>query len=328
MAKYSKSESKEWAWENLRGQWTTVMTPFTQDDKVDETALRNNIRHIRKLGTRGGGFTWGMGEFWSLTREERMRIYDVAADEVKGKWLIGAMVTNNSIKEMLLLADHAQSVGFDLLIVTPPSIGAKTEDHVYDYVQTLANKTALAIMFYNTPQFGLVVSARGMQRLCTIPNVVGVKEASFNQELSIETHQFVGKQAIISTPDEWIFFKGQELGFQQQVMFANTSDWRFDTPDRNYYVQFVDKATSGNVDRSFYDTHLKALKALSDKWWQYTVKKQGGTLPVPMCKYWGNLMGLKHGNVREPLKELTDEEKAQLKSELDAVLKEAALARR
>ena len=65
MARYTKSEAQEWAWENLRGQWTTLVTPFTPEDTVDEAALRHNIRHIRQLGVRGAGCTWGMGEFWS-----------------------------------------------------------------------------------------------------------------------------------------------------------------------------------------------------------------------------------------------------------------------
>src|SRR5436309_3410068 len=125
MANYTKSEAREWAWENLRGQWTTIMTPFTPQDTLDEEGLRHN--------------------------------------------------------------------------------------------------------------------------LCQIPNVVGVKEASFSQQTSIETHLMIGKQAIISTPDEWIFAKAKDLGFQQQVMFANTSDWRFDTPGANHYVQFIERATRGDL---------------------------------------------------------------------------------
>ena len=74
MTKYRKSEAQDWAWENLKGQWTTLFTPFDSDNKVDEEALRHNIRHIRGLGTRGAGCTWGMGEFWSLTQDERRRV--------------------------------------------------------------------------------------------------------------------------------------------------------------------------------------------------------------------------------------------------------------
>ena len=238
------------------------------------------------------------------------------ADEAAGRWGIAAHVTHTSVKDMLALADRAESDGFDLLVVAPPYMVAKTEEVVYDYVKTLADHTNLAIMFYNSPQFGIVLSPQGLKRLCQIPNVVGVKEASFNQQISIETHLMVGKQAIISTPDEWIYPKARELGFHQQVMFANTSDWRFDTPECNYYVQFINRASKGDLDLDFYDKYLKDLKALSDKWWGGTVKKSGGVLPAPMCKYWGELMGMAGGHVRPPLMPLTEDEKAELKREL------------
>jgi dihydrodipicolinate synthase/N-acetylneuraminate lyase len=100
-------------------------------------------------------------------------------------------------------------------------MATKTEDQVIEYVRLLADNTNLAIMFYNSPQFGIIMSPYGMGQLCSIPNVVGVKEASFNQQISIETHLSLGKDHVISTPDEWIYFKGQELGIEQQVMFAN-----------------------------------------------------------------------------------------------------------
>ena len=75
LAEYSKSEAMEWARENLRGQWSTLMTPFTQEDQIDEQGLRSNIRHIKSLGTRGIGCTWGMGEFWSGYNEFKLAEY-------------------------------------------------------------------------------------------------------------------------------------------------------------------------------------------------------------------------------------------------------------
>ena len=46
MARHSKYEAQEWAKESLKGQWTTVMTPFTQENFVDEDGLRRNINHM------------------------------------------------------------------------------------------------------------------------------------------------------------------------------------------------------------------------------------------------------------------------------------------
>ena len=318
MAHYAKSEAKEWARANLRGQWTTLVTPFTSDDEVDEEGLRRNIRHVRQLGTLGGGCSWNMGEFWSLTREERLRVYDIVSDEAGGKWPLAAQVTHTSYKEAITLAKHAEERGFDLLILGPPYIVTKTEQQVIEFTRVVAENTPLAIMFYNSPQFGIVMSAEGLREICRIPNVVGLKEASFNQEISIQTHQLVGKEAVISTPDEWIFSKGKELGFQQQVMFSNTSDWRFDQPGHNYYVQFVNRACEGDLDMAFYNKHLRPVKELSDKWWSQSVQRANGVLPVALCKYWGELMGMASGGVRLPIIDLTPEEKAQLKKELDS----------
>jgi uncharacterized protein (UPF0264 family)/dihydrodipicolinate synthase/N-acetylneuraminate lyase/TusA-related sulfurtransferase len=317
MANYQKNEAQDWAWQNLRGQWTTLITPFTPENAFDEAGMRQNIRHIRQLGTRGGGCAWGMGEFWSLTFEERVRVMDTVADEARGQWLTAAHVTHTSAEDMISLAQHAESAGIDLLVVAPPYMVTKTEPQVIDYVRLLADNTNLAIMFYNSPQFGIVMTPQGLEQLCRIPNLVGVKEASFNQQLSIEAHLMLGKEYIISTPDEWIFEKAQELGFQQQVMFANTSDWRFDTPECNYYVQYIDRATQGDIDQDFYDTNLRRIKELSDTWWTRTVNKYNGALPIPAVKYWGELMGMAGGRVRPPMADLTDEEKAELKRELE-----------
>jgi len=317
MASYTKNEAQDWAWETLRGQWTTLITPFTPENKLDEQGMRDNIRHIRRLGTKGAGCTWGMGEFWSLTHEERLRTMDIVADEAGGQWPVGAHVTHTSAEEMIALAKHAEGAGFDLLIVAPSYMVTKTEEQVIQYVKLLADNTDTAIMFYNSPQFGIVISPHGLKSICEIPGVVGVKEASFNQQLSIETHQLLGKDYVISTPDEWIFFRAQELGFQQQVMFANTSDWRFDTPECNYYVQFIDKATSGNLDEQFYEDHVRRLKELSDTWWTRIMTKYNGALPIAMVKYWAQLMGLAAGPTRLPLADLNPDEKAQLKRELE-----------
>ena len=292
------------------------MTPFTPDDELDETGLRNNIQRVISLGTHGAGFTWGMGEFWTLTQEERKRIYEIASDESNGSWPIAAHVSHTSYKEVVELATYAEHVGFDLLVLAAPYFVTNKEDQVIEWVKLISESTNLAIMFYNSPQFGIVMTPQGLSKICEIPNVVGVKEASFNPEISVESHMQLGHKAIISTPDEWIFNKGKELGFQQQVMFANTSDWRFDSVSNNNYVQFVEKAVLGNIDSNLYEKKIAPIKKVSDKWWQYTVKKMNGALPAAMCKAWAEHVGMASGHVRAPLVNLNEEEKHNLLNDI------------
>ena len=309
----------DWARENLRGQWSTLMTPFTQDNQINESGIRSDIKHIKALGTKGIGCTWGMGEFWSLTEQERLKVYDVVADEGRDDWLIAAHITDTSLKAVNHFAGYVESIGFDLLILAAPYFVTRKEEQVLEFVKAVADNTDLAIMFYNSPQFGIVLDENWLGKVCQISNVVGVKEASFNKDISINTHLNVGSDAIISTPDEWILFAGDEMGFQQQVMFANTSDWRFDKPGSNHYVSFVERAMSGDLDKAYYEKHIKPIKVISDKWWQHVVAEQKGAMPVPLCNYWGELMGMTGGSVRSPLNDMPQSDKNELKNQLDNI---------
>ena len=174
MASYKKHEAQDWAWETLKGQWTTLITPFTPDNQIDLEGMKRNVSHVRRLGTTGAGCTWNMGEFWSMSHGERLQVMDAVSEAADGTWPIGAHVTSTNANEMVSLAQHAEATNFDLLIVAPPYIATKTEDQVIEYVRLLADSTNLAIMFYNSPQFGIIMSPYGMGQLCAIPNVVGV----------------------------------------------------------------------------------------------------------------------------------------------------------
>ncbi|MEE3247693.1 MAG: dihydrodipicolinate synthase family protein, partial [Chloroflexota bacterium] len=153
MASYKKHEAQDWAWETLKGQWTTLITPFTPDNQIDVDGMKRNVRHVRSLGTTGAGCTWNMGEFWSMSYGERTLVMDAVSEAAGGTWLIGSHVTSTNANEMVSLAQHAEATGFDLLIVAPPYMATKTEDQVIEYVRLLADNTNLAIMFYNSPQF-------------------------------------------------------------------------------------------------------------------------------------------------------------------------------
>jgi 4-hydroxy-tetrahydrodipicolinate synthase len=103
-------------------------------------------------------------------------------------------------------------------------------------------------------------------------------------------------------------------------MFANTSDWRFDSPTRHDYVPFIDLATSGRLEeaRARYAA-IWPVKALSRRWWSRLVVRTGGALPVQLVKHWGELMGMAGGPVRAPILPLTEAERAELKSDLAAL---------
>jgi 4-hydroxy-tetrahydrodipicolinate synthase len=317
---YSKNDAKEWAKENLKGQWTTMITPFTKDDELDEEGLRRNIEHVIKLGVAGMGFSWNMGEFWSLTPDERTRLMEIVPEMVNDRAKIAFQVTSTSLKEVISMSNKASGLGYDFVIIAPPFIMTKSEEQVIRFVSSAAEKTEIGMAFYNSPQFGIVMSARGLSRLAEIKNLIAIKEASFNMQLGIDTHLLAGEKAVVSVPDEEIFFFEEYYGIRQQVMFANTSDWRFDTTDSNNYVRFINLATSGRLReaKELY-SKIKPIKMVSRKWWSRLAARTGGALPVQMAKYWGELMGMSGGHVRIPLLQMEDQEKQELKKDLQGL---------
>jgi 4-hydroxy-tetrahydrodipicolinate synthase len=326
---YTRSDAKSWAREKLVGQWTTMVTPFTPGDELDEPGLAANIEHVLKLGTRGLGFSWNMGEFWSLTRDERYRLMELAPRLVKGRAQLAFQVTDTSMKDVVAMARRAEELGFDFVILAAPYIVTKTEEQVVDWVARVAKEVDIGIAFYNSPQFGIVLSAKALSRMADLGTLIAIKEASFNLQLSIDTHLEAGAKAVVSMPDEEIFFVGEPYGIHQQVMFANTSDWRFDTPAAPNYVRFIDLATQGRSDeaRRLY-SKIRPIKAVSRKWWSRVAGRTGGALPVQMVKYWGELMGMAGGPVRPPLLPLTPAERDEMQRDLVGLglLKPAAVA--
>ena len=52
---------------------------------------------------------------------------------------------------------------------------------------------------------------------------------------------------------------------------------------------------------------------------RHVVAEQKGAMPVPLCKYWGELMGMTGGSVRSPLNDMPQSDKNELKNQLDNI---------
>ena len=110
---------------------------------------------------------------------------------------------------------------------------------------------------------------------------------------------------------------GEPYNIHQQVMFANTSDWRFGTSFSHNYVQSIDRATRGGLEkaRALYPK-IWSIKEVSRRWWARVAGRTAGSLPVQMVKQWGKFMGMAGGRARPPLMPLTPAEKEELRADL------------
>lgn len=104
--------------------FTISITPFTEDGRVDEKAFR---RHMQRMGDAGMGVYVGgsgSGEGYTLSKEEKRAILEIAVDELKGKVPVRAMGTEpRTADEMMAHIALAKEVGVDASQVYSLDVG-------------------------------------------------------------------------------------------------------------------------------------------------------------------------------------------------------------
>jgi len=316
---YTRAEAKSWAREKMVGHWSTMVTPFTPEGKLDEAGLRKNIRYVLSLGTEGIGFTWSYGEFWALTMSERKKIAEIAVDEIAGKALVGIHTFDACQQNCLELTKHAEATGADLAILMSPYI-AKTDQQVYEYFKSVADKVKIGIAIYNNPVIsGYLIPPGGIAKLADIENVVLTKEAYPQIHQILDVFKAAGDKIVVSSPNDEVYFYEPFYGIKQQVLFASEYDWMCDTPKQQPRRKFMKLIAKGDYAKAaeVYREKVLPIKEIRHKW--FRMFQRQGLFPVHLGKYWGELMGMVGGPVRVPSIPLTPSEQKSLRADLEKV---------
>jgi dihydrodipicolinate synthase/N-acetylneuraminate lyase len=166
--------------ERLHGVIPAIPTPFTPDGRrVDEGALRRVVRHVVDAGVHGIMTTGGTGEFPHLSREERARVTEIAADEAAGAAPIYAGTAACATWEALALAEDAASAGADAAILTPPFYFGIPDESLFSHFEDVAAARILPVVVYNNPLYtGNDLSPQLIAELMSLGNVIGLKQSN------------------------------------------------------------------------------------------------------------------------------------------------------
>ncbi len=162
----------------FRGIFPALVTPFTPDDQVDESAYRELIRHL--LPHVNGVVPCGTtGEFSSMTLEEKRQAIRICIDEVQGSVPVLAGTGCQSTIETLELTRWAKSAGADGALVVAPYFLKPSFNEVFDHYKQV-DTVGLPIVLYNIPQCSGTHyrwwTAEGMG--LAFDNVIGMKDSS------------------------------------------------------------------------------------------------------------------------------------------------------
>jgi len=199
---------------DLAGIIPAVCLPMTADEKIDEPALRRYVRWVADQGVSAVAVNADTGEGPWLYPEERVRVLEIWAEELNGRIPIVAGLTAGFTDQAVRLAKEAQKAGADALLVFPLSayLGAPLPFELpYTYHRALAEEVGMPmVMFQIQPAMGGVNYTREMfEKLVEIPEIVAIKEASFDCKRFIETVQILRAASrritILTGNDDFIF---------------------------------------------------------------------------------------------------------------------------
>lgn len=129
----------------LSGVLPIVHTPFTDDDRIDSQALRQEIDWAYSIGAEGLG-TGMVSEILRLTVDERNSLIAQIVEFSAGRGAVFAAVGAESGKQALAYAIHAERVGCDAVMAAPPISTRLSVSAHLDYFRELADGVSLPIL--------------------------------------------------------------------------------------------------------------------------------------------------------------------------------------
>ncbi|MBP1764131.1 MAG: dihydrodipicolinate synthase [Firmicutes bacterium] len=164
-----------------KGLITPILTPFTEDEKFNEQEMRNQINRLIKAGVNGIFALGTNGEFYALTKEEKVKIMEVAVEEVNGRVPVYAGTGCVTTQESVELSKIAQEIGVDALSIISPYFVSASQDDLYRHFSRVAKAVDLPIMLYNIPaRTGNSIAPDTMKKFAVYENIVGIKDSSGN----------------------------------------------------------------------------------------------------------------------------------------------------
>lgn len=154
-----------------------MVTPFRDDESIDEAGLRSEARFMLNAGVHGlcvGGST---GEGQTLSIEETCRITEIALEEANGAVPVIAGIIRDSTRDVIAYGNALKSVGADALQITPVHyLFTSGDDGTYAFYERIASEVGLPIIIYNVIPWNTVLPDT-LMRLSEIDQVVAVKQS-------------------------------------------------------------------------------------------------------------------------------------------------------
>ncbi|MEO1724403.1 MAG: 4-hydroxy-tetrahydrodipicolinate synthase [Pseudomonadota bacterium] len=162
----------------LRGSMPALVTPLA-DGQVDEAALEALVEWQIREGSHGLVPVGTTGESPTLSHDEHRLVVERVVKVADKRVPVVAGAGSNSTVEAVGLAQHAESIGADALLVVTPYYNKPTQAGLIAHYTAIHDACGLPIIIYNIPGRSVIdMSVETMAKLSELPRIVGVKDAT------------------------------------------------------------------------------------------------------------------------------------------------------
>lgn len=161
----------------IEGCLTALVTPF-RDGAVDYEALTRLVEWQIESGIDGLVAVGTTGESATLDVGEHVEVISHVVRTARGRVPVVAGAGGNATSEALALSAASEKAGAQALLHVTPYYNKPTQEGLYRHYAAIAASTKLPIILYNVPsRTACDLLPETVERLATIPNIVGIKEA-------------------------------------------------------------------------------------------------------------------------------------------------------
>jgi 4-hydroxy-tetrahydrodipicolinate synthase len=201
---------------------TALVTPFTGSGELDERAVRRLGRRQIDAGVHFLVPCGTTGENPTLSDGERVHIVEILVSEAGGQVPVLAGAGGYDTRHVLHLAGEMERAGAAGLLSVTPYYNKPTQEGLYRHYRAIAEHTTLPIVVYNVPsRTGCNVEPATLARLASIPNIVGVKEASGSMLQMCEICRLLPPDFIVLAGDDAMTLPLMAIGGRGVISVAS-----------------------------------------------------------------------------------------------------------
>ena len=198
----------------LQGIVAAPVLPMLPDYSIDWTSLRSYMRWIAGQKPAAIAMNMDASEGPALERDEQIEVLRVSREVIAGKVPLVSGLIAGSTQAAVRWGNELKLAGAEALAVFPPFptfLGNPVpSEMIYAYHKGIADGVGLPLIAFQFPKaFGPDFPPDTLARLATIPEIVGLKEASFDTQKTIETidaaRALPRKLGILTGSDTFIF---------------------------------------------------------------------------------------------------------------------------